>query len=78
MSSEIARASFTLASPTMSREESNNTTPGNLVGQRGMVLGLWFGKVKSCRFQKRENWKIVLKRQKGGHGLFHLTGVQRS
>jgi len=45
--------------PRMSREESNNTTPANHVGQRDAALGQLSGKAASYRFQKRENWKTV-------------------
>src|SRR5207249_6943263 len=47
-----ARGNFTSVCPRMSREESNNTTPANHVGQRDAALGQLSGKAASYRFQK--------------------------
>ena len=41
----------------MSRADSNSTIMANRDGPKVVVLGAWFGKAKSCRFQKRGNWK---------------------
>ena len=47
MSSEIARESFILGCPTMSRVESNNTMQASLGGQRDAARGRLFGKARS-------------------------------
>ena len=55
----MREADSTLVWLKMWREDCNSTIVANRAGQKGVVLGAWFGKAKSYPFQKRENWKTV-------------------
>ena len=58
------------------RVEQHNTGKSRWTTGRGPWTIVWqSGELSLSEARKLEN---RLKRQKGGHGLFHLVGVQRS
>ena len=58
------------------RVEQHNTGQSRWTKERGPWTIVWqSGELSLSEARKLEN---RLKRQKGGHGLFHLVGVRRS